>query len=201
MPAFDSQTTGVNYSAACTIEGVWQGNGGFYTVAGADAYAQLQWGIQGGGEWTQEVHVPVGNGTMFPGTSGIRFRTYTTGSPATVSASIAPPRQPTLNIGSPGVVTPTMGQVDGITGSVSAAGAIVLGSGFTVTKGAVGIYTLNFTTAFAAAPILLLTLTSTAGLIAYASPVPNTASAGVIIRDSGFNNVDCAFDFLALAVQ
>lgn len=163
MPAFDSQTTGNDYSAACTIEGVWQGNGGFFSIVSADVFAQLQWGIQGGGEWTQEVHVPAGNGTLFPGTSGIRFRSYVAGQPASVSASIAPPRQPTLNIGQPSTVTLA---TTSITARVSGAGAILGGTGFTVTHVGTGHYRITYSTAFAAVPACLAICRNNAALIA-----------------------------------
>jgi len=44
-----------------------------------------------------------------------------------------------------------------VRGSVSALGVVTAGTGFTVTKGAAGLYTINFTTAFSGVPSVNVT--------------------------------------------
>lgn len=100
--------------------------------------------------------------------------------------------------GSPGTwVGGKPGSSGGISGSIAANGSIVVGAGFTITKGATGIYTINFTSSFATVPSVVFALTSTAGALIYAVAAPTVSAAGVIVRDSLFSNVDCSFNFTA----
>lgn len=106
MQSIDNKTTGNEYTASCTIEGVWQGNGGSFVVSSADVWIELQWGIVGQGQWTTEVHCPAGvSSIILPNTSGVRFRSYVAGSPATVSAAIAYPREPPIQFTTQGSAT------------------------------------------------------------------------------------------------
>jgi hypothetical protein len=83
-------------------------NGGYFTVTGNDAYVQLGYSPDGHGvfvEWTPAVHVGTGNGILAAGTRGIRFRNYTAGSVATVSAGLSEPAEPALQLTSAGVTS------------------------------------------------------------------------------------------------
>jgi hypothetical protein len=198
VPAIDSKTTSNAYTDACTIEGIWGSNGGFFSVIQADVFAELQWGIQGQGEWTDEVHVPVGPGQIFPGTSGIKFRSYVAGTPAIVSASIAYPRQPTLLITASGTVTIATPSV--ITGITTAAGGIVAGTGFAVAHPGTGVYNVTYTTSFSSAPVTEVTARDSSIVAA----VSNVTATGLTIRmfDSATQApIDNGFHFLSTAIQ
>jgi hypothetical protein len=91
-----------------------------------------------------------------------------------------------------------------IRGVVSAAGAVSQGTGFTVVKGSTGIYTLNFTVAFAAAPVVVLTvLDATGGSQWTANLTSVSASSAVLfIRKNTTGNgsaIDAIFHFVAMA--
>lgn len=85
-----------------------------------------------------------------------------------------------------------------IRGRVSSAGTILGGSGFTVTKGAAGVYTINFSTAFAATPTLVgNTIDSNQGIVHESS----TSSASSIImntRNLAGTAADMAFGFIVI---
>ncbi len=105
MEKFDSVATQNDYVPAAKISEVFNSNGGFFSVQNADVFAQLQYGRQGQFFWTPEVHVPQGNGTILPGTTGIQFRSYIAGSPSTVSAALSAEAEPTVVIGAGGNAT------------------------------------------------------------------------------------------------
>ena len=86
----DNKTTSDGYTAACTIQGGVPCAVGFYVVANASVVAQLQTGPFGMGQWGDEfpVSAAIGAGQIAPGATGIRFRSYTKGTPAVVSAAL-----------------------------------------------------------------------------------------------------------------
>lgn len=86
-----------------------------------------------------------------------------------------------------------------VRGSVNSAGTIVRGSGYTVTKNGTGDYTINFTTPFAATPVVNLTSQSWAAILR-PDLTPYSASQ---IRLQCFNTttgaaIDGGFDFEAI---
>jgi hypothetical protein len=89
----------------------------------------------------------------------------------------------------------------GVTGRVSAAGAIVGGSGFTVVRSATGTYSITFNSALISTPVVLVALTDTAAAAHVVSnttfPTPTTTGFGVRTLNTSFVNTDCAFNFLA----
>jgi hypothetical protein len=97
------------------------------------------------------------------------------------------------------LVPDTGGQSAGIRfGTVAANGAIIRGQGFTVTKGAAGIYTVNQT--WTTAPVVLVAVGSTGGALAVkVSTDPSTAGFGVTtyVSTSGAN-LDSMFHWLAI---
>lgn len=199
MQILDSVATANAYTDAATISDVWNSSGGYAVVSVADAYVELQYVPHGPGsqEWTNEVHVPVNSPlTLLPGTTGVRFRSYLAGTPATVSAALAAEAEPPITLTTPGTVNvsgastnydhngalvglePTLDfedtganvwtvtddavnkrvKVNGprlLTGVVTAVGGVQAGTGFTVAKGSAGNYTVNFTVAFPAAPVVV----------------------------------------------
>jgi hypothetical protein len=96
VQTLDSVTTGNNYTAAASIQDVFNSNGGYFVVDANDVFMQLQYGGQGQTYWTREVHVPVGNGILQPGTTGIQFRNYVAGSNAVVSAALSEEAEPAI---------------------------------------------------------------------------------------------------------
>lgn len=100
-------------------------NGGYAAVTTADVYVQLAYSPDGGVtlEWTPQVHVAPGNIILEKGTRGIRFKSYTAGTPATVSAGLSEPLEPSLQLASAGVATPA-----GATGAVQLIASQVLGA-------------------------------------------------------------------------
>jgi hypothetical protein len=105
----DQQQTSDDYTDVCTLSGIMESNGGYFVVAGADVYMELQYGLRGQAAWTRELHVPPNNGTLAPWTTGVRFRSHTAGTPATISAALSERAEPALSLLSAGgtVTTPT----------------------------------------------------------------------------------------------
>lgn len=88
-------------------------------------------------------------------------------------------------------------------GQIAANGAITSGTGFTVTKGSTGIYTINFTSSFAANPVVLVS-GHTDNTTYSSSPFVvtiTTADVLVRVREMASNaSVDAIWSFLAIAV-
>lgn len=201
MQIIDGQPTGNDFTAAVTIQDVWQSNGGYFAVTTAQVFMQLQYGSLGQGQWTREVPVPVGNGIIYPGTSGMRFRSYTTGQPGTISAALSEQNEPSVTLGSPGVVSGVT-TLNGITGQVDATGAVVLGTGYGSTRVSVGRYAITFTTAFVITPTINVTLLGGLGTGGfYNISGPTTTGFTVSIEDQAANLADKAFHFTAIATQ
>lgn len=185
MPSFDSVSLSDDYKTAATLSEIWKSNGGFFTVTSNDAFMSLQYGSLGQLFWTDDTHVPVGAAgtivTLLPGTTGVRLKNYTAGNVAVASATLAREAEPSIVIAASGFATGT-GSSKLITGQISGAGAIVAGSGFTVVKGGAGVYTINFTAAFAAAPDVLVTLGPGAGLAQLTAVVASTAPGSCVVN-------------------
>jgi hypothetical protein len=82
-------------------------------------------------------------------------------------------------------------------GVVNGAGTILEGQGFTVTKGVVGFFTINFSTSFSSTPAVVVTAQSGIDRIATCTSV-GTGSAGIWTRDSAGTAVDNQFNFIAI---
>ena len=85
-----------------------------------------------------------------------------------------------------------------IRGTVEANGAISSGSGFTVTKGETGIYTINFTTAFSGTPSTAVDLWDSNGTACTPFVSSSAASAGVLVRTTANVAVNSKFEFTAI---
>lgn len=82
-------------------------------------------------------------------------------------------------------------------GTVSAAGAVTQGSGFTVTKGAAGVFTINV--GFSTTPVVLATVGSTAGVSAVKITSASTTAIGVLTFDAATGaSTDGEFHWVAI---
>ena len=114
----------------------------------------------------------------------------------------------TLGIATPGNVTfgsPSLSAVGGdeqlriVRGSVDSDGTITKGSGFSVTKGAVGSYTINFTTPFGSAPSVTCTLNGSLGrVVGFFSSGATASGYAVLISSTTDVAADRNFDFIAV---
>ena len=201
MQQIKSVNCGNNYTPAATLSEIIASSGGYFAVSGNDALVELQYGPQGTTQWTGEAQVPVGNGVLDPGTTGVRFRNATAGSVAVVTAALYEEAEPRLVITSPGTVS-VSGSLSGVTGIVSAAGAILGGTGFTVAHPGLGQYVITFTTAFAAVPVLLAMPIATGGaLFAFNDGIAITSGGGQVnISSDAGALVSAAFNFVAFGV-
>lgn len=96
------------YTAAATVKDVWGSNGGSAIVSDQPAYYQLQHGTSSQNSWTDEQVAPAGTVTLFPGTSGIRFRNMVAGQVSTVTAALAYAFEPTVVLGASGISAPSV---------------------------------------------------------------------------------------------
>jgi hypothetical protein len=92
-----------------------------------------------------------------------------------------------------------------ISGSISSAGAIVAGTGFTVAKPGTGLYTVTFDVAMPTRPAVTLTPLDTAisaashASLANGAP-PTTAGFHVVTANAGATTtINVGFDFIAMA--
>lgn len=84
-----------------------------------------------------------------------------------------------------------------IRGVVSSTGAILAGTGFTVSHTGTGLYTITFTTAFSAMPAVTVTPQSGLGRIATCTSV-GAGSTGIDTRDTSGTATDNQFNFIAI---
>jgi len=87
---------------------VWPSQGGYAAVTAHDVYAQLgaRQGGTSGPVFGPELHVPVGNVILYPDTYAIRFRNYSPGQVAVVSAALFSKAEAVLTLTSGGVSAP-----------------------------------------------------------------------------------------------
>ena len=197
MPeTIDSKTTSDAYTDSCTISGVYGSSGGYFSVNGADVYMELLYGEQGTQQETREFHVAQGPGSLLSNTSGVRFRSYKTGVPATVSAGIFYPSEPAITLNGSGVLTVANNQITGI---VLHDGTIGGGTGFTVVHTGTGLYTITYTTPFSSTPVVSLTALYTGVIVSMATgqgyPSTATGCTVALLDDGGNYYLDSAFNF------
>jgi hypothetical protein len=84
-----------------------------------------------------------------------------------------------------------------IRGIVNGAGTVLEGTGFTITKGAAGFYTITFTPAFADLPAVVVSPQSGLDRIATCTSI-TASSTGIFTRDSAGTAVDNQFNFIAI---
>ena len=209
MQQINQITTQAGYTAAATIEGVWNSPGGYYNVLAGAAYMELQYAPPGQGvgglTWTNEVYIPVGTGALTQGTTGVRFRDAgsSTG-PAVVTAALSAEAEPVVVIGAPGNVTATVTVSAVITGIIPASGTTqTAGTGFTYTHtNGTGVYVFSFTTPFVAIPAIVATFRDAVNASPYNIYITAIAASGftLTIGDGGAR-ADIGFTFTAQAVN
>jgi hypothetical protein len=84
-----------------------------------------------------------------------------------------------------------------IRGVVQGSGTILAGTGFTVTKGVAGFFTITFTTPFSTMPTVTVTAQSGIDRMATCTSI-TTSSTGIFTRDSAGTAVDNQFNFIAI---
>ena len=85
-----------------------------------------------------------------------------------------------------------------VRGTVNADGTIVAGAGFTVTKGATGFYTINFTVPFSSTPTVTLTITDAAPFYDELKQTVTSSSFVANFYFPGNGYVDLKFGFIAI---
>lgn len=193
---------------------------GFLFVANNPAFVSIRKGRTSGssGVWAPEVlvqptMVPLTTTPGPPGATdfifGVRARDGVAGSHAQVfgalfqpgEASFVPSGQFNGTVSPSGGFSPGTGVINGITGSVSAAGAIVSGTGFAVAKGAAGQYTISFTTALSAVPVVVDTGSSNNGSSSVNFYNKTTGGFQVSAQTITVGAADVPFDFIAIVPQ
>jgi hypothetical protein len=136
------------------------------------------------------------NGTFYPGTSaGAALEGYYSDRTLGIRTKNTATILPIVTSASPATHALTI-----VRGEVSAAGAKVTGEGFTCAKNSTGNYTVTFSSAFATAPIMTLSLMSATSALDIGfngGTAPTTTSAG-ILTTSGGSLSDQAFHFIAI---
>lgn len=202
MP-IDGATTGADWTDACTIQDVWQSDGGYAIVAGNDVYMSIQYGPPNQGHWSIPRHVGLGNWTLDAKATGVRFKDYVSGSHGTVSADVFTATEPTFSGTASGQATPASSSM--ITGIIPAAGTTpTAGSGFTYTHtNGTGVYVFTFTNPFANPPDVQATTASPRATNAVCSVTGVTANGFTVNTWVASTAVatDIGFSFLAVPVS
>lgn len=102
MRTLTNVTVADNYTDAASLTEVIESAGGYFNVTGADVFMEVQYGIAGLTQWTDEVHIPIGGGILIRGTTGVRFRNFIAGTAAVVSAALAERNEPAIQIAATG---------------------------------------------------------------------------------------------------
>lgn len=189
---------------------------GYLWVQNAGVFVSLKRGSsQGATDWTPDFPtgpalVPLVGGAPSLGRPngpdrifGVRARSLAVGVPAVVyggvfqdgETAVIPSTQASGTITTGGVVTPAG---TAMTGFVNSNGTIAGGTGFSVVKGAAGIYTVNYTTAFSSIPNIQVTPADQA-VTPWLTPMITAVAVGsftVEFRDPAANPTDQAFFFL-----
>ncbi len=87
-----------------------------------------------------------------------------------------------------------------IVGQITGAGAITRGTGFTVVRNSVGVYTVTFNPARATVPVVVVSSCAAGAPIAVITTVPTINSFGVSLVDVNGAVADVAWSFIAIAV-
>lgn len=183
---------------------------GWFIVANAAAFGEFVYGIQGQYELSPEMFLSPGNypiqASQSKAISGIRFRSAVAGVPAQVFGTFFYPTDPTLQaaseftstVSTTGGVTPPSGGAQ-LTGQITSGGGITAGTGFTVAHGGTGLYTVTFTTPFAATPTIVTTIFDSGGSQHHAMDITaqSAAAFSVKITDNVGTPVDTFWNFLA----
>lgn len=209
MDTIDNELTQAEYANALTL--------------GPDAYEAISisvWnesvvmqvydkpdGHQQQGSWGSEQLVAPSSVTI-QRAAGVRFRTNPGGAAGRIVASAWREGEPLVTgglqlqgtLGGGGGVTPPVSSINGVTGIISAAGLIAGGTGFTVVKGAAGVYSINYTVPFAALPVVLIGAVMDIFGTAVVS-VQNQGTFTVNFQTVAGVPTDTRWSFAAIAIQ
>lgn len=182
---------------------------GWYIVANAVAGVQLTTGLHGQPARQEEVPCPPG---IYPLQSNpknpiqrIAFRSFVAGTPAQIIGALFYPADSFIQSGgsfdsqisSGGGVTPP-GAVAFVTGSVSAAGAVLRGTGYTVAHPGAGLYTITFNAPFTQIPDTLVQL---AGGAVGVATIAAGSGASVDIQTRNLAGVLADLEFFFYATE
>lgn len=108
MKVLDSVTTSDDYTDAATIANIWPSNGGSLSVFTEAVYLSTQSGDPSLEQWSPDIPIDPATGLSLPaGTTGVKFKSYKKGTPATVTAWIAGKYDAAPSGGTPGKLTVT----------------------------------------------------------------------------------------------
>lgn len=107
----------------------------------------------------------------------------------------------TGTVSSSGAITPGPTMINGITGIVSGAGAILAGTGYTSTPAGAGIYNIAFVPALAATPVIEITASNSGSLRNAIWTGASSSGFQVQIYDQTNTLAATGFSFLAVVPQ
>jgi hypothetical protein len=208
IPQTATQDTYVN---ALTFGGQSPIAQGVINIANATVFARLVTGVQGQAKQSNDIQIapalgiPLAAGVR-DSILGLQFRSAVAGTPAQVWGVLYYPGEATLlggqqfsgTVANNGSVTPVTSSV--LTGQIAAAGTVTAGTGFTVSAHpSAGIYTISFTTAFAATPTVVTSIFDSGAGLHHAMDITaqSAAAFSVKITDNVGTPVDTAWNFLA----
>ena len=150
--------------------------GGYLTITNNNVLMQLASGISGQEKWSTDMPIPIGGVVLPIGCIGFKLKNQIAGQIAVVSAAIAQERELFPVLGATGT---SASGAKLITGRVKSDGTILGGTGFTITKGGAGTYTINFPAGtFGSIPTIVVT---PAGGTFFAETQNSTATATSVI--------------------
>lgn len=93
------------------------------------------------------------------------------------------------------------GVAGGLAGRIASTGTVTAGTGFSVTKGSTGLYTINFSPAFASVPVVHVNQIATSTLYFVGVTAVSASSASIRITTNSGTLTDQAFHFSARLVS
>lgn len=223
IPLTSTTTNYTDAGAAVFDFGGTPYSSGYLYVQNAGAYISLKTAnAQGSATWgaefpTNTALIPLAGGAPSLARPngpdriyGVRARSLVAGTPAVIyggvfqegEAAVLPSNQVAGTISTSGTITPpSTSALNGLTGAVSAAGAILSGSGFTVAHPATGKYVVTATSPLGAAPIVVATANSQYCVIQTVGAITTTTFTIWTIDGSTANLTDFPWNFLAVVPQ
>ena len=196
---------------------------GYLYVQNAGAYVSLKTAnAQGSATWgpefpTNTALIPLAGGAPSLARPngpdriyGVRARSLVAGTPAVIyggvfqegEAAVLPSNQVAGTISTSGTITPpSTSALNGLTGAVSAIGAVVSGSGFTVAHPATGKYVITATSPLAAAPIVVATANNQYVVAQTVGAITTTTFTVWLIDGGSASLTDQPWNFLAIVPQ
>lgn len=192
---------------------------GYFFVANNSALVSIRKGSEPPGNWTPYALI---SPTLLPISTdrggrkvpdfiyGVKAKDAVAGTHAQVfgalyqagEAGFIPSSQFTGTVAPSGGFNPVVvAEINGITGRVSAAGAILQGTGFSVVHGAAGIYTITYTAPFASVPVVVVTAEGVDRISDIDAGSNLTTGFVMRIVDLAGAGADQVFDFISINPQ